>query len=163
EQCLMSHLGRCCRAWLSLGGLVLTLPYLMGQGCATLNSLTATSGGNGVVSVHSPAINGTVTSGDVVTVVYDASAGPGSPFYDTDGISGTGDEVTFASGLDTGTGRFTQLQTRNIPAGAYHIGVTANGSTAYAPGVLTIGVPAVITFTSPVSQVKVGGSVNVPV
>lgn len=143
-----------------VGTLLLTLPLLVGQGCPTLN-LGGLVGGS--VVVKSPSVDTTLSAGTALTVVYDASASPVTAFYDLDGVSDSGDETVFASNLQTGTDRFTQLQTANLTPNAYRIGIKSNGVSAYAPGRLIIGSAPAIAFTSPIAAVKVGAGVAVPV
>lgn len=151
-----------------VAGLALSLPLLVGQGCPSI----PTGGGGGApdVSVIAPSLDQTLAVGERVTIIYDAvgdSSTAVSAFYDRDGQAGTGDEVTFLTGLPRGEDKYTQLITSSLAAGTYSIGITAtNGagtSTDYAGGRITLVAAPQIVFASPVGAVRVGAGVRVPI
>jgi hypothetical protein len=122
------------------------------------------------VTVQSPALDLTIAIGERVTLVYSViSDGTTSvsAFYDSDGQAGTGDEVTFATGLPTGEDKFTQLLTSTLSAQTIYIGVTATNSlgtrTAYASGRVTLTSAPQVVFNSPAGPIRVGSGVSVPV
>src|SRR5262245_7354612 len=112
EHNVMTNLSRSLTGFILIGSLCLSLPFLTGSGCAGgTNGDNSQTAGSGTLVVDAPSVDIAVSAGDPVTIVYDATNGPVSAFYDLDGVAGTGDEVTFASNLATGTNKFTQLQT----------------------------------------------------
>ena len=120
------------------------------------------------VTVQAPSLDQSVAVGEKVTLVYDApNATSVRAFYDHDGRSGSGDEVTFASNLSAGTNQVVQLTTSSLPTGRYYLGIAATSSTgtttAYATGRITLVGNTSITFLSPVTDLNIGPGVTVPI
>ena len=156
---------RSCWGLALLAGLGAMVPLLLGQGCPV-------APGGLVVTVTAPSLNQTIPAGEMVTMVYSVtSSGIGTltviAFYDLDGIAGTGDEVTFGTGLPAGVNQFTQLSTTGLPAGAIRVGIVAtNGtatSTAYAAGAISLTGGLSITFQAPTTDLTVGAGIVVPI
>jgi len=155
-----------------LASTLLALPFLLGQGCPVYDGGARFIGGAAAptVAIHSPTLNRTASIGELITLVYDAVGGGTvlvSAFYDRDGLANTGDEVTFGSGLASGTNKFTQLATSSLAEGPLYLGITATNSsgttTAYAGGVITlVGTPS-MSFLSPAGDMRVGIGTQVTV
>lgn len=147
-----------------LAGVLVFLPFLLGQGCP------GTGGGGGMpwVVLDFPNLDRSVAVGEQVTVVYDATnATSVRAFYDHDGQANTGDEVVFSGSLPSGTNQVTQLATATLPTGLYYLGIAASNSAgtsvAYAAGRITLVSNATVTFLSPASNINVGPGVQVPI